>query len=302
MKILKKLFFVFTASVIFNACQPGKESFENSESLSADSIKNDAPLSSTAATYQDEKRKFIRTADLNMEVENVYKSTQKIEMKIAELGGFVTQSNLESEVLSEKTFPIDVDSAYQVKNYIVNNKMILRIPSRELGSFLNSLNSEMKFLYFRNISAEDVSINFIVSEMEKERLQTTNQKLDQINEEGGKVKDKMNVVETIDRNNSQKNLQKYSDLKMQDEIAFSTVNLYISEKEKVSQTKIINAQHFDEKFHPKFAYRANNAIQDGFYLFQSICIGLLYFWPFLIILLILTVIFRKQIRKKKING
>jgi hypothetical protein len=43
-------------------------------------------------------KQFIKTADVNMEVKDVYNATISIEKSVQELGGFVTNSNLQSNV------------------------------------------------------------------------------------------------------------------------------------------------------------------------------------------------------------
>jgi hypothetical protein len=51
-------------------------------------------------------KQFIKTADVNMEVKDVYDATISIEKSVQELGGFVTHSNLKSNVISENTYYI----------------------------------------------------------------------------------------------------------------------------------------------------------------------------------------------------
>lgn len=300
---------IFSSVILLTACETGT----NSESYSEDSVavsdeiktadsiygESDSPLNSTAATYQNENRDLIRTADLNMEVENVYQSTQKIEMKIAELGGFVSQSNLESSVLSQEIFAVDSDSALEVKKYRVSNQMTLRVPQRELGNFLNSLSNEIEFLYFRNISAEDVSLNFVQAELEKERIGSANQKLEEISQENGKIKEKQSVANQMDNHNSDANLQMINTLRLKDEVAFSTVSLLITEKEKIAETMVINPVHFEDKYKPEFGYRAKNSLKEGFYLFQTICIGLLYLWPVWTLGCLVFLFFRGRFKKIK---
>lgn len=288
---MKKSRIILPAAFLFIlfSCEKGghqKGEYATEESVSSESVavdaaaqNSDAPLSSTAATHQDPERKFIRKADLSMEVENVYKSTTTIEKNLAAIGGFVTQSNLSSNVISTETFPVDADSAREVKKYSVENSMTVRVPQRELGNFLNSLSSEMKFLNFRNIAAEDVSLSFIISELEKERLDKTSGKLDKINEESGKISDKQDIVNNIDDKQSEINHNKISTMKLKDDVAYSSVTLFLSEKEKIAETMIINPKSYDQKYRTGFWYRAGNSIQDGFYFFQTLLVGLLYLWP-----------------------
>ncbi len=312
-----KSFKIFLLAVLFcflNSCERKAESYDGgysesvleSAAVASDTLMDtdvekitEMPLSSTAATYQDSDREFVRTADLSMEVENVYASTTKIESKVSELGGFVTKSNLESRVWTNQTFPVTKDSAVEVKKYNVENQMTVRIPQRELGNFLNSLGEEMTFLNFRNISADDVSLDFVLAELEKDRMNLTHQKLDKLENQTGKIPEKQSVVTNSDHNQSEINFQKVATMKLKDEVAYSSVSLLISEKEKIAQTMVINPQSYDDKFRPEFTYRAGNSIKEGFYFFQNLLIGLLYIWPLWIVGIMVFLFVRYQIRKAK---
>lgn len=289
-KIIPVIFclFMLIGCEQYSAYETGEFATEHSVEpvMAIDSLIEDPeiPLSSTAATFQDPRRKFIRTADLSMEVENVYRSTTNIERKIAEIGGFVSESQLYSRVLSKDIFEIDADSAREVKKYSVYNTMTVRVPQTELGNFLHSLGDEMKFLHHRNISAEDVSLNFVIAELEKNRLDKTSGKLDEINKESGKIPDKQSVVNALDEKQSEVNFQKISTLKLKDEVAFSTVTLELTEKEKIAETMVVNLKNYGDQHRPGFWYRAGNSVKDGFYFFQSVCVALLYIWPLWLIL------------------
>src|SRR5690606_35558802 len=238
------LFILFSCeqSNNYKSEQYATEETISSEVISVDSAtqNEEVPLSSTAATHQDPNRKFIRTADFSMEVENVYQSTTQIENKLSQIGGFVTQSNLESNIISNEKIPMNADSATQVKKYTVSNRMTVRVPQLELGHFLTSLGEEMQFLNYRNIAAQDVSLNFVMAELEKERLEKTSEKLDKINSETGKIKDKQNIVNNVDEKQGEIIQSKISTLKMKDEVAYSSVTLLLSEKEKIAESMVIN--------------------------------------------------------------
>lgn len=309
---MKKLKFpVIAAAILFSiqSCQQEAESHYEEASTSEMSSNNiiksapeepKAPLNSTAATYQNPDKKIIRTADLSMEVDNVYESTTQIESKISELSGYVSQSNLNNRILSQETFPVSSDSALEIRKYRVANEMTLRIPQEKLGEFLNYLSGEMKFLYFRNVSANDVSLNFISSELEKERSNSTNEQLVQLNKEKGKISHKQDVINDMDKNKSIANQQKINTLRMNDKVSFSTVTLLIEEKEKVAQTMVINPKNYSDKFRPDFLYRAKVSVTEGFYFFQTICIAILYIWPVWILGILIYLFIKFQIKKQKL--
>ena len=258
---------------------------------------SDSVMTSSAATYQDPKRKFVRKADVSMEVENVYKSTTKVESKLAEIGGFVEESQLNSSINSKQIFPISSDSAREVKRYTVRSQMTVRVPQESLGAFLIALGDEIQFLNYRNISAEDVSLNMEWAKLEKERLNKTNHQLTDLNQQSGKIKDKKEVIQSMSSNQSIANQETINTLKLSDEVNYSSIQLEFTEREKMAETMVFNAKSYDDKYRPDFLYSVGNSLKGGYYLLQTLLLGILYLWP-LLILALLTFFFVKSIRNK----
>lgn len=288
---------IISLSLLFLFIHSCSEYSESGESMETAAKESKIPVSSTAATYQDEERQFVRTADVSMEVKNVYNSTMRIETKLAQIGGFVTNSQLESRILSKENFAVSQDSAMEVKKYRVSNQMSMRIPQKELGNFLNSLGEEIEFLHYRNITVDDVSLNFVLSELENNRLNSTHDKLENIQNKNGEIQDNQDVVNNMDRNKSEINQKKVATMKLKDEVAYSSLTLGISEKEKISETLIINPKTYEDKFRPSFWYRAGISVQDGFYFFQSILVAALYIWPLWLIGILFFFFLRTQLKK-----
>lgn len=270
-----------------------------SEVLDSNPDKSAIPMSSTAANYHHPDKKFVRTADLAMEVKNVYQSTTRIENKIAELGGFVAKTNLESNVFSEETFPISSDSAVQVKQYSVSNFMTIRVPERSLSAFLISLGDEMEFLNYRNIEADDVSLQLLFSQMEQRRMKSTAGKLDNLSVEKGKTADKQIIISSSDQKQSGLNQEIINELDINDQIAYSTISLKITESEKMSETPVVNLKTASDKYRPGFWYSIGNSIKGGYELLQSIVVGLVYLWPVFLLGGLLYLTFKKYRKMRK---
>jgi hypothetical protein len=82
-------------------------------------------------------------------------------------GGFVTKSEMNSSVLSEENFPINDAEAKLVREFRQINDMEVRVPTVKLGEFLEFVNQSNLFLHTRNISAEDVSANIMMADLEE---------------------------------------------------------------------------------------------------------------------------------------
>ncbi len=243
---------------------------------------------STAATMEVEGKKFVKTANVDMEVKDVYDATIAIEKSVQEMGGFVTSSELHSNIVSEETYEVSNENAVLVRKFRTENNMQVRVPTEQLGALLQFINNRKLFLTSRVILAEDVTANIELAKMESERITTTANNIRQIQNNKDKVK-------LDDRNMAANNTQKIADLRMSDRLKYSTVQIYLKEPElRVAETAVTNVRNTDNKFKSNFLYETKNAFAEGFYLTQRLVIGLLTLWPILILGCLLIYFFRRK--------
>ena len=269
------VFFAVTISVI--ACKKSETSAYGSPEI-ADSaaVAVTSDSISMAATQEVEGKKFIKTADVNMEVKNVYESTISIEKYLKGNGGFVTKSEMNSSVLSEENFPINDAEAKLVREFRQINDMEVRVPTVKLGEFLEFVNQSNLFLHTRNISAEDVSANIMMADLEEKRMKKTESNIQTI-------KNNSEKVNLADNNLSEQNNQKLATYNLSDNLKYSTVNLHLKEpSSRISSIAVTNTKNFDNQYRYNFFYDVKNAIIKGFYLTQEIIVGLFTIWPILL--------------------
>ncbi len=243
---------------------------------------------SSAASMTVKDKQFIKTADVNMEVKDVYEATISIEKTVQDLGGFVTHSNLQSNVISEDTYNTSGDEAMLIKKYQTENAMQVRVPTEKLGELLTLINDKKLFLNFRNINAEDVTSDIKYAEMEGKRIKKTSENISQLKTNKDKVK--------LDNDNmAEGNLQQLANMDTTDNIKYSTVDIYIKEpKLRIAEIAVTNTRNIDHKYKFNFIYDAKNAFVEGFYLIQKMGIGLITVWPLLLILMVIIYFLRKR--------
>ena len=197
---------------------------------------------SSVADMKVKDKQFIKTADVSMEVKDVYNATIAIEKSVQELGGFVTNSNLQSNVVSENTYNTSNEEAMLVKKYQTENTMQVRIPTEKLGELLMSINTNKLFLNSRSINAEDVTANIKYSELEGKRNQKTSENI-------SKLKTNKDKVTLDDENMSEGNLQKLSSMNMTDDLKYSTIQIYIKEPQlRIAEIAVTNTTSIDNKY------------------------------------------------------
>ncbi|MGE8556184.1 MAG: DUF4349 domain-containing protein [Chryseobacterium jejuense] len=258
---------------------------------STDSAAVVAESVSSAASIEVKDKKFIKTADVNMEVKDVYNATIAIEKSAQDLGGFVTKSNLQSNVVYEDTYNTSDTEAMLIKKYKSENTMQVRVPTEKLGEFLTFINTNKLFLNSRTINAEDVTANIKYSELEAKRNQKTSENIEKIKTNKDKV--------TLDDNNmSEGNFQKLNTMSMADNLKYSTVDIYIKEpKLRIAEIAVTNTDSIDNKYKYNFIYDAKDGFVYGFYLIQRIIVGLINIWP--IVLIVAGVVYFLRKRKAK---
>lgn len=247
---------------------------------------------SMAATQNVKDKQFVKTAEVDMEVKDVYDATISIEKQLKSIGGFVTNSKMEAQIVSENTYNTSDESAILIRKFQNQNKMRVRVPTERLGEFLDFINDKKLFLNSRIISAEDVTANIKLAKMETERQAKTKANISQL--KAGK--DKVNLN---DENMSESNLQKYSDEILNDNLKYSTVDIFPKEpKTSVAKIPIVNTKNIDNEYKYNFFYDAKNAFVEGFYLIQQIFVFAISIWP---VILILGLVFFFLRRKKTVE-
>ena len=302
-KFQKMVFATFILAGLFS-CQKSESVDSQYESAVATadstSVQNDEV--SYAASQQIPDKKFVKTAEVSMEVKDVYEATVHIENALKNLGGFVTKSELQSQVIEEETYNTSDQNAVLLRKFNSYNKMQVRVPSEKLGAFLHSVNDRKLFLNTRIISAEAVTNNAKIAELELKKINKTGEVISQ-------MKNNEKKANLTEENEEKNNTQQIENLNLADNIKYSTVDIYIKEpKVRITEIAITNTQFYDNKYQVNFFYEAKSSLLNGFYFVQKFFVFLLNFWPLLVGILIViyfvkynltTIIFPKKISKSE---
>lgn len=289
--ILKTLTGFTLISFSLIACKKGESNdYASSSSISEEKMITTDSVS-IAANQEIEGKKFVKTAEVDMEVKNVYDATISIEKSLKELGGFVTNSRLVAHTLSENTYNTSDESAVLVRKYQNENQMQVRVPTEKLGEFLTIINDKKLFLNARVITASDVTANIKMAELDQKRLEKTSENIAQLKA----TKDKVNLADT---NMDLANQQKISDINLTDQLKYSTVDISIKEpKTSVAEIPITNIKNIDNKYKSNFFFEVKNALVEGFYLIKEIIVFFISIWPIVLIGGLVLYIFKR----KKLN-
>lgn len=269
-----KLIFVIALSIALFSCAP-KASEEAPMSDSAEAM-----VSSSAAVEnaKDSTHKFIRTADLRFKVKSVVKSTYDIEDITARIGGFVTSTNLASDVLTSETKDISSDSSVIVTSYAVTNSIIIRVPNTKLDTTLKLISRNIVYLDYRIIKAEDVALQLLSNNLTVRRSDRNEARLkNAIDNRGKKLNETTSAEELLLNKQEQADNARIANLSLKDQINFSTVNLSIYQNQGVNYEKIAREKS-SKQYEPSFGYRILDSLSYGWNIFEDIVVFLLNLW------------------------
>ncbi|MFN8362248.1 MAG: hypothetical protein U0T85_00830 [Cloacibacterium normanense] len=143
-----------------------------------------------------------------------------------------------------------------IKKFNSYNKMQVRVPSEKLGAFLTSVNDRKLFLNTRIISAEDVTNNAKIAELELKKINKTGEVISQ-------MKNNEKKANLTEENEEKNNTQQIENLNLADNIKYSTVDIYIKEpKVRIAEIAITNTQFYDNKYRYNFFYDKNLLLKD----------------------------------------
>jgi hypothetical protein len=276
-----------------------KKADNNSAEATADYATTDstAVSSSAAVEKKDSKQKFIRTADIKFKVKNVVKSTYAIENAVAKFGGFVTYTNLQSNIHDQIKTKISQDSTLETTKYSVENNITIRVPNTQLDTVIKSIARQIDFLDFRIIKADDVSLKLLANQLSQKRSTVNEKRVEKaIDKKGTKINDIMDAENTLANQKEANDNRTIDNLSLQDQVNFSTVTLQLYQNETIKQ-EISASEKDSNAYKPNLGIQIIDALKNGWYILEAIFVFFLNLWPFILICLGGFFLYRKYIRK-----
>lgn len=245
-----------------------------------DSTAVEESMSSSAAKEdKNSKRKFIRTADARFKVKDVTTSTIKIENLTQKFGGFVTLSELRSNVTEDDETQVSQDSLLKTTRYEVNNTIALRVPNVKLDTILKCIAKEIQFLDYRVIKADDVNLQLLANELSQKRNANTSKRLENaIDKKGNKLKDINQSEENLASKKENSDNAYINNLSLKDQVNFSTVTLELYQNEQIRYELVANEKNINA-YRPNLGLQIWESIKSGWFIFEGIIAFLVQLWP-----------------------
>ena len=269
------------------------------EELALTAAAPNALVSSSAAVVnpKDTTRKFIRTADLKFKVKNVIQSTYDIENITSRQGGFVTSTELTSDISHTTETAVSADSTLAATYYTVTNSMTIRVPNAKLDTTLKEIARNIDFLDYRTIKAQDVALNILANDLTQKRLKKNEGRLiDAIDNRGKKLNETANAEELLLNKQEEADNAKVSNMSLADQINFSTINLLIYQRQDVKYELVSNNKDIDA-YTPSFGSKLLDSLRFGWDILDEFLNFLVKSWG-IVLFAVIVYFFYKIYRRK----
>lgn len=296
MQTISKLGLItLSAALLFFSCKQRESAAE--ESASNVATKSMSPTSNASPQNTPPERKFIRTADLKFKVKNVEKATNAIEKATSIVGGFVTQTNLQSTILERIETKVSQDSLLETTKYSVENNLTIRVPNAKLDTVISVISNQIDFLDFRVIKADDVSIQLLSNQLAQNRSSKKEKRLEKaIDTKGTKLKSIVDAEDKLGDQVEQNDAKKIENLSLEDQVNFSTLTIQIYQRNSFRQELVLNEKS-KNAYRPALWIEIKDAFVSGWYLIESMLTFLIQLWSIILLLMIGFLLYKKHFKK-----
>jgi len=216
-------------------------------------------------------KKIIKDARIGIQVENYTSYRIKLDSAIIKANGYISSDNLDKN------------------DYNINCELVIRIPADYFDKFISSIEKGTEKLLYKNISARDVTEEFIDIEARLKTKKEVEKRYLQLLSRAKNIKEILEVEEKLrvlrEEIESKEGRLKY--LKRQ--VSYSTIYLNVT-------------QNYEYKYEPEkkknFFQRLFKSMDKGWKGFIVFVLFLFRLWP-LILIGIATFYYIRRIRRKK---
>lgn len=261
--------------------------------------KNDKSIISSKSMsnpYKD--KKFIKTANLEFLVDDVYNSSVAIEEIVIANSGFLINSNLYTDIYRSQIFEKTKEVNVLVEEFETRNNITIRVPSQNLHETLMKIADEIEFLHYRSISADDVGIKLLAEEMEQKRNAKSSSNIQKQINAGGKLDDKIYAEEIAFQRETQKDISKLKELSIEDKIEYSTVTIAIYQGKEIRIEEIANFDVFRDQYKQSYGKELLSAFGSSINMIKALITFCVNIWPLLLIGFVGFLFLKRRFGKK----
>jgi len=277
---MRQLFFLSIFVLILCGCSKSYEA--ETSAISIQSVK--LPAKTEASSYDADPAKAPPPPKVKQEIEQkiIKEATLRFETDNLEN----TFNQVQKAVSSNKARIIN-DS--EGKDYgTVFRNLIVKVPSQNFDRFINDVSKGVSYFEVKNISAEDVTEQFIDLTSRLKTKKKLEERYLEILKKANKVSEILEIEQQIST--------------IREEIEAKEGQLkYLESRVSESTITIEFYKTIAEKEGVKISYGSKlwNAVKSGFYTLSDLLISLLSAWPFVILFVVFAYFIRRRLKRRK---
>jgi hypothetical protein len=253
-----RILITLAAIIILAACQQKKE------------FQNPNAEAKTEKAYYNKERLLAHKANLIATVKDALSTITAIEEKVITAKGFIIDSKIDKSITKTTSSILSVDSIAKTDYVSTTALLTVRVPDSILVHFINSIQQLCTQISIRHIQAKDYTIDLKEKTMEEKAMVN----LSKENTNDSNTEASFDLIRS-----------KIDQLRMKDEIGFSTIDISLQQPEEMIHSTIINNATWQRDNH--FFKTAGYNLQKGFHYFKQFLLLLLeYWWVFFVYFLI----------------
>ena len=236
-------------------------------------------VASDVATQVDPQRRFIRTAQAQFQVKDVYRTALAIEDEVASQGGFVVDNKISSQVQRVLSRPLAPGKRLELTEYSLQGQLTVRVPSERTQAFLRAVAAHMEFLDRRSFSARDAQFDLLRQQLASQRAQDEQRELGDAVQAGGKLADRTDAIQSRGAARATRDEALIAQKEFEDRVAFSTITLSLRQDAQVRRAERVDVDAVFRDNGPGFFSRLGESLAVGWRAALDIVIALAALWP-----------------------
>lgn len=255
-------------------------------------------MGSAAMTQDVGTRRFIRSAQVDGQVQDVQRAITHIEDLAARFGGFVTRNDLSTSAGRVERRAIGDGRLVELTTYVVEGQLQVRVPSGRAQAFLRAIAPALEFLDRRHYEAIDAQFELLRRELAQQRHDGAQAALGAATARGGKLADQADAIDRRAQQQAGRDEALIEQRIYEDRVAFATLDLTLRQPERVRRAERPDVDAILRHEGPGFASRLGDAIAGGWRGLLDVAVAAIALWP-LWLLVVLALAIVRAVRRRR---
>lgn len=264
--------------VLFSCSQNNKEYKKNAAEkiVGKDTVNYSIDAS---GKKRDSTRMFVRTAEMKFRVKDVFDASKQIEGIVTKENGFIIYTNLSSDIDNTNLTSISRDSSLETIEYKLSNSITIRIPNARLDTALTEISKLVDFLDYQIIRADDVSLQLLSNSLSAKRSELQGKTRSQNRNSPSELQ-------------SDEDVSKLSNLYLNDQLKYSTIQITISQRTSSKSATIANNRAIDA-YTPGLGSKILESFKSGWELVEALFLLIIRLWAIILISVLAFILYKK---------